>query len=100
MHEGSSSVPYWHSPRTSFALAFSSTPKEPMRSGTLNSCLLCFREVAKSDQEGGSLAIMPPATNLSGNSQLLFSTSLPTSKSHEPVLLQNGHRPSCSHRTA
>src|ERR1041384_6572540 len=53
--------------RVSFALAFSSTSRVPMRSLTLNSCLLCFREVAKSFQEGGNLEIIPPATNLSGN---------------------------------
>jgi hypothetical protein len=35
-------------PLTSFALAFSSASKEPMSSAIPNSCLLCFREVAKS----------------------------------------------------
>ncbi|CAM0907955.1 unnamed protein product [Alopecurus aequalis] len=53
--------------RVSFALAFSSTSRDPMRSETENSCLLCFREVAKVPHEGGSLAMMPPATNLSGS---------------------------------
>uniref|UniRef100_A0A0A9B0U2 Uncharacterized protein n=1 Tax=Arundo donax TaxID=35708 RepID=A0A0A9B0U2_ARUDO len=46
-----------------------------MRLATLNSCLLCFREVAKFIQEGGSLAIMPPATNLPGNTHEKFSSS-------------------------
>ena len=54
-------------PRLSFALALSSTSRDPISSATLNSCLLCYREVAKSLQEGVSLAIIPPATNLSGN---------------------------------
>jgi hypothetical protein len=32
----------------------------------LNSCLLCFRVVENSFQECGNLAMIPPATNLSG----------------------------------
>ena len=37
---------------------------------------LVFREVAKSFHEGGSLAMMVPATNLSGNTHLKYSSSL------------------------
>ena len=62
--------------RVSFALAFSSKWRVLMRSKTENSCLLFFREVAKSFHEGGSLAMMVPATNLSGNSHLKYSSSL------------------------
>jgi hypothetical protein len=62
--------------RVSFALAFSSTLRNPMRYVMENYCLLCFREVAKYLHEGGSLAIMPPATNLSGNTQVKCSSSL------------------------
>ena len=39
-------------PRLSFALALSSTSRDSISSATLNSCLLCLREVAKSFQEG------------------------------------------------
>src|SRR6266498_2588665 len=56
-------------------LAFSSTSRDPIRSATLNSCLLYCREVAKSFQECGSLAIIHPATNLSGNTHGKFSSS-------------------------
>jgi hypothetical protein len=54
-------------PCVSFAFALSSTSRDPTSSTMLNSCLLCFREVAKSLQEGGSLAIILLATNLSDN---------------------------------
>jgi hypothetical protein len=37
-----------HFPWLSFALALSSTLRDPISSATLNCCLLCFREVAKS----------------------------------------------------
>jgi hypothetical protein len=37
--------------RVSFALALSSTSRDPTSSATLNSCLLCLRVVAKSLQE-------------------------------------------------
>jgi hypothetical protein len=40
--------------RVSFALAFSSTSRVPIRLATVNSYLLCFIEVAKFPQEGGS----------------------------------------------
>jgi len=56
-------------PCVSFALTLSLTSRDPISSATLNSCLLCFREIAKSFQEGGRLAIIPSATNLSGNTK-------------------------------
>jgi flagellar biosynthesis protein FliP len=36
---------------------------------------LCFRVVAKLLQDGASLAIMPPTTNLSGKTQLKCASS-------------------------
>ena len=54
----------------------SSTSRVPMRSGTENSCLLCFSEVAKFLHVGGILVMIPPAINLSGRIQLKCSSSL------------------------
>ena len=39
-------------------------------------CLLCFRAVAKFIHDGGNLAIIPPATNLSGKTCPSCSSSL------------------------
>ena len=74
-HVGSRSSPATRA-RVSFALAFSSNSRVLMWSETENSCLLFFREVAKSFHEGGSLAMMVPATNLFGNTHLKHSSSL------------------------
>jgi hypothetical protein len=60
-------------PHVSFALAFSSTSRVTTRSSKVNSFLFCFREVAKSLQDCGNLAIIAPATNFSGNT---YETSL------------------------
>jgi hypothetical protein len=51
---------------TSFALAFSPTSRAMIRLSVEISSLLCFRLVAKSLYEVGSLAIMPAATTLLG----------------------------------
>lgn len=55
--------------RLSFALAFSSTSIDSMRSATLNSCLLYFTVVKKSLHEDGNLVIISPATNLLGKTE-------------------------------
>jgi hypothetical protein len=60
------SIPF---PRLSFALTLSSTSREPISSATQNSCLLCFRVVAKSVQEDGNLAIIPPPRTCHGASK-------------------------------
>jgi hypothetical protein len=87
-------------PRLSFALVLSSTSRDPISSVTLNSYLLCFREVAKSLQEGDSLAIIPTITNLSGKTHEKILVPLLAPVSHESVPLQNGFQPFCTHTTA
>ena len=82
------------SPVSVFVLAFSSTSREPLRSATLVACV--FVVVENSLHDCGNFAMIPPARNLSGNTHgecCSFAISL----SHVPVLLQNGHRSSCSH---
>ena len=60
-----------------------------------NSCRLCVWSSENSLHDCGNFTMIPPARNLSGNTHgecCSFAISL----SHVPVLLQNGHRSSCS----
>jgi hypothetical protein len=59
-----SAIPFSH---VSFALTFSSTSRVSMSASMVNFYLLYSSEVAKFFQESGNLEIIPPATNLSGN---------------------------------
>jgi hypothetical protein len=67
LHQVGARSPRKPFPRMSFALAFSSTSRVPMSPSIVNSYLLYSSEVAKSLQESGNLEIIPPATNLLGN---------------------------------
>jgi hypothetical protein len=68
----------WPSPFSvvSLARAFPSTSRDAIKFSTDISCLLCLRAMAKFLYEGGNLAIMQPATNLSGKAHLRSLSSL------------------------